>query len=163
MGCAFAGVALLLGSMALGYTQRHGDDGENTAIGAGLLLGIVGLVTSVCILLSANARSRVGTTGWIGFGLLGAAILLYWAGWLLLRRFAAGAESPRDALLLGKVEKDGKMFVPLGEGLYGSRKEFLAVNSLMSSNEEKVYDTFIATGKWREMVEKPELFRFLSL
>ena len=53
--------------------------------------------------------------------------------------------------------------MPLGESLYKNKKAFLEVNSLLDKNEEKVYDEFIATGKWNELVNHPEQFRFLSM
>ena len=40
---------------------------------------------------------------------------------------------------------------------------FLEVNSLLDKNEAQVYDEFIATGKWKELVENPQQFRFLGM
>ena len=107
-------------------------------------------------------KPEISTTGWVGLILIAAAAVWYWLGWLLLRAHAADTASPRDALLLGKVEGDERRYVPLGADLYGSKKEFLRVNSLLGKNEKQVYDEFIATGKWKELVADPGAFRFLS-
>ena len=101
--------------------------------------------------------------GWISLALLVLAALVYWLGGAALKAHAAKAESPLDALLLGKAQPEGHRYVPLGEGLYRNKKAFLEVNSLLDKNEAQVYDEFIATGKWKELVENPQQFRFLGM
>lgn len=159
----FVGAAVLVGALTLGYVRRNGDNPDNTLIGVGGLLGIVGALAAVASILSASGRSQVSPTGWAGYALLIVAAAGYLIGALVLKGRAAKMDTPLEALLLGKVQAEGHRYVPLGEGLYADKKSFLKVNSLMDKNEEQVYDEFIATGRWKELVEHPERFRFLSL
>ena len=159
----FVGATVLAGALTLGYVRRNGDNPDNTLIGVGGLLGIVGALAAVVSILSASGRSQVSPTGWAGYALLIVAAAGYLIGALVLKGRAAKMDTPLEALLLGKVEAENHRYVPLGEGLYADRKTFLRVNSLLDKNEEQVYDEFIATGRWKELVEHPERFQFLSL
>lgn len=159
----FVGAAVLVGSLTLGYVRRNGDNPDSTLIGVGSLLGIAGALAAVASILSASGRSQVSPTGWAGYALLIVAAGGYFIGARVLKGRAAKGDGPLEALLLGKVEAENHRYVPLGEGLYADKKTFLRVNSLLDKNEEQVYDEFIATGRWRELVEHPERFKFLSL
>ena len=111
-------------------------------------------------------RKRIERTSWFkvfAYALLIVAAAGYFIGARVLKGRAAKGDGPLEALLLGKVEAENHRYVPLGEGLYADKKTFLRVNSLLDKNEEQVYDEFIATGRWRELVEHPERFKFLSL
>ena len=156
------GVALLLASLLLGY-MKWKDDGDGPLLGVSVFLFAVGVYGIVRTLLFADWRQAVGVPGWISMALFLAAALIYWAGGALLKGRAAKTESALDPLLLGKTQPEGHRYVPLGESLYKNKKAFLEVNSLLDKNEEKVYDEFIATGKWNELVNHPEQFRFLSM
>ena len=132
-------------------------------LGVSIFLFAVGVYGIVRILFFADWREAVDVLGWIGLALLALAALVYWLGGAALKAHAAKTESPLDALLLGKAQPEGHRYVPLGEGLYRNKKAFLEVNSLLDKNEAQVYDEFIATGKWKELVENPQQFRFLGM
>ena len=156
------GVALLLASVLLGY-MKWKDDSEGPLLGVSVFLFAVGAYGIVRTLFFADWRETVDVLGWISLALLVFAALVYWLGGAALKAHAAKAESPLDALLLGKAQPEGHRYVPLGEGLYRNKKAFLEVNSLLDKNEAQVYDEFIATGKWKELVENPQQFRFLGM
>ena len=156
------GVALLLASVLLGY-MKWKDDSEGPLLGVSVFLFAVGAYGIVRTLFFADWRETVDVLGWISLALLVLAALVYWLGGTALKAHAAKAESPLDALLLGKAQPEGHRYVPLGEGLYRNKKAFLEVNSLLDKNEAQVYDEFIATGKWKELVENPQQFRFLGM
>ena len=157
---AIAGVCLLLSCVVVGLMkQKNSDSGALMVLW--VALGLVGLYGLGQLLFNADRRGDVGLLGWAGIALLALGALGFWIGRAALKR-AANTSGPRDALLLGRVMAEDRRYVPLGEGLYGSRKEFLAVNSLLSDNEQRVYDEFIATGKWTQLVKEPGRFQFTS-
>ena len=69
----------------------------------------------------------------------------------------------RGFLLLACAKPEKHRYVPLGEGLYANKKQFLRINSLMDRNEKDVYDQFIANDRRREWIQNPNAFIFRRL
>lgn len=164
MNAALIGVSLFLSCLLLGYMKRK-DNVGGSLLGLAVVLGIIGAGVLCLTLFRADLRERIDTLGWIGIALMALGTLVFWIGSMALGGRAARGENARDALLLSRARPDSnKRYVPLGDGLYKDKKSFLQINSLLfDKNEERVYDEFIASGKWKELVKHPEDFKFMGM